>query len=233
MPEMYEIYEKHADKYDELVRAEDYQNNLRNLLHETVNWRDLSVIEGGVGTGRVTRLYIEQVASSICCDRAQHMLDFAQGALSEYEDKLKFLRADNLNIPDLDGGFDLFIEGWSFGHSVSDCSTADEIKSVTDILVHNATKDLKPGGVVILLETLGTNLDFPGPPHEKLNIFYSELEQKHGFQMKKIRTDYQFQSNEEAARIMGFFFGEKMCQSVLKRNNAIIPEWTGMWTKTI
>jgi len=232
MPEMYEIYEKHADKYDELVRAEDYQYNLRNLLHETVNWHNLSVIEGGVGTGRVTSLYIDQAASSICCDRAQHMLDFAQDVLAAYKEKLRFLRADNMNIPDLDGEFDLFIEGWSFGHSVSDCSTADEIKSVTEILVRNATKDLKSGGVVILLETLGTNLDSPGAPHEKLNIFYSELEQKHGFQMKKIKTDYQFQSNEEAARIMGFFFGEKMYQSVLKRNTSIIPEWTGMWTKT-
>jgi len=160
------------------------------------------------------------------------MLDFAQDVLAAYKEKLRFLRADNMNIPDLDGEFDLFIEGWSFGHSVSDCSTADEIKSVTEILVRNATKDLKSGGVVILLETLGTNLDSPGAPHEKLNIFYSELEQKHGFQMKKIKTDYQFQSNEEAARIMGFFFGEKMYQSVLKRNTSIIPEWTSMWTKT-
>jgi len=82
MPEMYEIYEKHADRYDELIRAEDHRDNLRHLLHETVNWRGLSVIEGGVVTGRVTRLYIEHPASSVCCDRSQHMLNFAQEILS-------------------------------------------------------------------------------------------------------------------------------------------------------
>ncbi|MBA7575355.1 hypothetical protein ES708_17179 [subsurface metagenome] len=35
MPEMYEIYEKYADRYDKLIRAEDHRDNLRHLLHET------------------------------------------------------------------------------------------------------------------------------------------------------------------------------------------------------
>ena len=233
MPEMYEIYEKHADRYEELIRAEDYRGNLRQFLHETVNWHGLSVLEGGVGTGRVTSLYIEEVASSVCCDRSQHMLNSAQDILSKYEDKLRFVRANNTNIPDFGDGFDVFVEGWSFGHSVSDCSSHNEVRGMMDILIQNATKDLRPGGVIILLETLGTNVDSPGAPNERLKTFYTDLEQQHGFVLKRIRTDYRFQTNDEAARIMGFFFGEEMHMSVRKRNSEIIPEWTGMWTKTI
>jgi len=232
MPEMYEIYDKHADRYDELIRAEDYQDNLRRVLHETLDWRDLSVVEGGVGTGRVTSLYIEQVGSAVCCDRAPHMLDRARANLAAHADKLRFVTADNTGIPDLGGGFDVFIEGWSFGHAASDCSTAEEIRDVTDILIRNATKELRPGGTVILLETLGTNVDSPGAPTDKLQTFYADLERRHGFEAQRIRTDYRFGSTVDAARIMGFFFGESMLRSVRERNAATIPEWTGVWART-
>jgi len=233
MVKMYEIYENHADRYNELICAEDYQNNLQSALNEAVNWRDLSVIEAGVGTGRVTRLYINKAASSVCLDRSQHMLNFAQKNLSLYENKLRFATADNTNIPDLNSVFDIFIEGWSFGHSVSDCSAGNDIREMTNLLICNATRNLKSGGIVVLLETLGTNVELPGAPHENLKRFYIELEQQHGFVMRKFRTDYKFDSNSEAARVMGFFFGKEMMQSVLKRNSTTIPEWTGIWTKTL
>ncbi|MBT3272095.1 MAG: class I SAM-dependent methyltransferase [Spirochaetales bacterium] len=233
MSEMYEIYKKHAEQYDELVRAEDYQNNLRSLLHEAIDWRKLSVIEAGVGTGRVTRLYIDQVDSAICCDRSPHMLSFAQHALAAHADKLRFLEADNKEFPAIDGRFDVFIEGWSFGHSASDCPAIDEVPDMTVRLVHNACKNIKPGGYVILLETLGTNTESPGAPHEKLNRYYTELENRFGFDRKMIRTDYKFVSVDEAVRVMGFFFGEKMAHAVRAGNRTIIPEWTGMWMKMV
>jgi SAM-dependent methyltransferase len=233
MPEMYEIYEKHADRYEELVRAEDYQDNLRDSLQGAVNWEGLSVIEGGVGTGRVTRLYIEEAALSVCCDRSRHMLDSAQEILSKFENKLRFVRADNTDLPDFGGGLDVFVEGWSFGHSVSDCSSISEVREMTRILIQNATRNLRPGGLIILLETLGTNVTSPGAPNDRLKAFYKDLETQHGFALERVRTDYRFQTNEEAARIMGFFFGAEMQESVRKRNTEIIPEWTGMWTKTM
>ena len=234
MPEMYEIYDKHADKYEELIQAEDYQHNLPQALHNIIDWNDLAVIEGGVGTGRVTRQYVGQVASSICCDRSQHMLDSAHNILAEHSNKLTFIQAANTDIPKIDQPCDVFIEGWSFGHCASDCNSPEEIQNITPLLLHNATKNLKPGSTIILIETLGTNTESPGAPNDKLKIFYHELENQHGFTLKQIRTDYQFESNDEAARIMGFFFGEKMQQAVhQERGSRIIPEWTGIWTKNM
>jgi Methyltransferase domain len=230
MPDMYEIYEMHADRYDELVRAEDYQGNLRRQLHDVVDWRDLHVLEGGVGTGRVTQLYIGSAASAVCCDRAGHMLDMARRHLLDYSDKLEFVEADNLNMPEMDRKHDVFIEGWSFGHAVTDCPNLDDIPTVTDNLVYNASNALRPGGTMILVETMGTNVDQPAAPSDKLARFYSELEQKHGFTSSLVRTDYRFSSNAEAARVMGFFFGDVMRESVRRRGTAIIPEWTGLWT---
>ena len=100
MPDMFEIYQSHAPRYHELVLAEDYENNLGSLLHQLVNWHDLSVLEVGVGTGRVTQLYIAQTATAVCCDQSQHMLDFAQESLAAHSSKLTFQLADNIDLPD-------------------------------------------------------------------------------------------------------------------------------------
>jgi ubiquinone/menaquinone biosynthesis C-methylase UbiE len=231
MPQMYEIYEKHAIQYHELIRAEDASGNLWKTLEKSVAWQDISVLEAGVGTGRLPKLYLEHVAHAVCCDRAQHMLDFAKKNLASYQDKIQFLLADNLDLSAAVGNFDLFVEGWSFGHVVSDCSTTEEIPGVTEQLIRQATRKLKPGASVIVIETLGTNVDHPQAPSPHLQAFYSALELHHGFQRQEIQTDYQFESMEDAVRIMGFFFGEEMGQAVRIRNSTCVPEWTGIWIK--
>ena len=90
MPDMFEIYQHHAPRYHEIVLVEDYEHNLGSLLHQLVNWHDLSVLEAGVGTGRVTQLYIAQTATAVCCDLSQHMLDFAEKSLAAHSPRLVF-----------------------------------------------------------------------------------------------------------------------------------------------
>lgn len=233
MPDMYEIYQKHATRYHELVLAEDFENNLGSLLHHLVNWQDLSVLEAGVGTGRVTQIYIAQAATAVCCDQSQHMLDFAQKSLAAYSSKLTFQLADNIDLPDFESTFEVFIEGWSFGHAIMSCVHEEEILHLTNKLLANAIKNLSPGSTVIIIETLGTNVESPNPPNEKINFFYETLVHTHDFSQYVIRTDYKFTANEEAAEVMGFFFGDDMKQSVLARGTSTIPEWTGVWTRKI
>jgi len=230
MPDMYEIYRKHAGRYDELVQSEDFENNLGNFLKSTVDWHNLRVLEAGVGTGRVTRLYLDEIAFATCCDRSEHMLQYARNALSIYSKKLTFLIAENTNLPETDQPIDVFIEGWSFGHAIMDCLSIEELHRVTRILVSNSVKNLKPGGTIIFIETLGTNTDTPAPPHEKLQSFYNELETHYGFLRNSLRTDYRFETVGKAAQVLGFFFGEEMERSILAHNHPIIPEWTGIWT---
>ena len=233
MPDMFEIYQNHAPRYHELVLAEDFENNLGSLLHQLVNWHDLSVLEAGVGTGRVTQLYIAQTATTVCCDQSQHMLDFAQKSLAAHSSKLTFQLADNTDLPDFESTFEVFIEGWSFGHTIMACVNEQEILHTTNVLLENAMKNLSSGSTMIIIETLGTNADSSTPPHEKLGLFYETLVHTHDFSQHVIRTDYQFDSNEEAADILGFFFGDDMKQSVLARGTSTIPEWTGVWTRKI
>lgn len=229
MPTMYEIYDKFAAQYHELVVAEDCEGNLPGALQELTDWNQINVIEAGAGTGRITRHYVEQVNSAVCFDRSSHMLGFAQKLLHQFDSKITYITADNLCLPQLEGDFDLFIEGWSFGHVVCDCKTLAAVKGVTEQLLKNSSVNLGAGGQIILIESMGTNVDVPAAPNEQLELFYHELENVHGFTLKLIRTDYEFESNSEAQRILGFFFGEEEVAEIKKRKTGRIPEWTGIW----
>jgi hypothetical protein len=67
---------------------------------------------------------------------------------------------------------------------------------------------------------------------EHLKEYYPWLDDA-GFQKKWIRTDYQFESVDEAAELAGFFFGEEMADGIRKQGSAILPECTGVWWKTV
>ena len=139
--------------------------------------------------------------------------------------------AENIDLPSIEPKFDIFVEGWSFGHTASDGISTDDVLLRTDQLVQSAEKNIKTGGQIIFIESLGTNVDSPFAPNERLGHFYRSLVDRHGFTQSTIRTDYKFESNDEAVRVMGFFFGEKSIQAIKNRRTNTIPEWTGLWTR--
>ncbi|MBN1880514.1 hypothetical protein JW823_10420 [bacterium] len=231
MPEMMEIYKKHASEYDELVRAEDYRGHLRSFLRQTIDWNGKIICEAGIGTGRVTRFYIDLARRVYGFDRELHMLDRCRRNLSDYRDKLVLetgLNEKQISIPE---PADIFVEGWSFGHTISE--RHHEIVSFLPALLNRVQSLLRRTGTIILIETLGTNVSYPVPPTKELVDFYRLLEERHGFQRHVIETDYRFGSRDEAARVMGFFFGDEMRYSVKSGGQSIILEYTGVWIKRL
>jgi len=67
----------------------------------------------------------------------------------------------------------------------------------------------------------------PQPP-ENLVDYFSVLEQQ-GFSSSWVRTDYRFESLEEAERVVSFFFGEAMLDEVVHDGSITLPECTGIW----
>lgn len=224
---MEEIYQRYAHRYDELVRAEDYRGELPRHLHQIADWEGAWVLEGGVGTGRVTRLYIPTAAGAYCYDRSDHMLAAARANLKRHGEKITFTRMDHLAVPLLARSYNIFIQGWSFGHAIMEHQAA--IPATTRRLLNHATRNLEPNGTVILIETLGTAVKDPGPPHPALADFYTELETHYGFTRTELRTDYRFPSLEAAVRATGFFFGSELGDRVLSFGSRRVPEWTGVW----
>ena len=50
---------------------------------------------------------------------------------------------------------------------------------------------VKPGGAIVLVETLGTMREEPYAP-EQFAVFFDYLEQRLGYRRTAIRTDYRF-----------------------------------------
>jgi len=227
MPSMYDIYRRHRVEYDRLVNAEDHERHLPAFLRSVVDWRGQTVLEGGLGTGRVTESYVEQARRVVGCDREEHMLAAARERLARHADKLELRVADNLDLPLLPKKTHVFIEGWSWGHSIVD--GPGSVADVAAALFAQVEKNLAPGGLVVLIETLGTNVLSPAAPHPRLAEFYQLLQSRHGLQQTAISTDYRFDFAAAAAETLGFFFGEAMGRAVRAAGSAVVPEWTGVW----
>jgi hypothetical protein len=126
---------------------------------------------------------------------------------------------------------DMVIEGWSFGHTVTDHK--DRFEWIVQKLVTDCMHLLDRQGILVIIETLGTNVESPAPPNETLGQFYNLLENEYQFRKSIVSTDYRFKNVEEAKRIMGFFFGEKMKEKIGQQQSSIIKEFTGIWYKHV
>lgn len=232
---MYDIYQTEAEWYDALVACEDAEGNFASTLLDVAPWDGASVVEAGIGTGRVTRIYAPHARHVYGYDRAAHMLERARANLAPWEDRLTLGVADNLSLPQWSGPTDdaprILVEGWSFGHVAVD--HAADVVGVTDRLVAGAVAAIGSAASLVFIETLGTNVKEPAPPADALAHFYRLLEDEHGFARRTVQTDYVFDSLDEAVSLMGFFFGSAMADTVAARGSARIPEFTGIWTRPV
>lgn len=231
MPGMMEIYKKYSTNYDELVSAEDYEENLAQYIKNITNWENKSVYEAGIGTGRLTRLYIDKVKFCYGFDRENHMLKQCANNLKVFSDKLMLNISDNCNLSLLNQNIDVFIEGWSFGHTIVE--NKENFKKIFANIYNRIIKILDGNGKIVIIESLGTNVSEPTFSLEVLGNFYNLMEEEYKFKKVVLRTDYKFPNFKEAARIMGFFFGDYMKEDIINHKKIIIEEYTGVWTKDI
>jgi hypothetical protein len=86
---------------------------------------------------------------------------------------------------------------------------------------------LRRGSFIVLFESLGTGNESP-IQLEHLKEYYPWLD-KAGFQNKWVRTDYKFESIEEAEDLSRFFFGDDLGDKVKNNQWLFLPECTGVW----
>jgi ubiquinone/menaquinone biosynthesis C-methylase UbiE len=231
MPDHFQIiYAQRAVDYERLIAREDYQGNILKAIRGIMPLDGAVVAEMGAGTGRLTRLLSPEVHSITAMDASQHMLSVAKDVLGNLPDRnWNLVAADNRVLPLPDASADLAIEGWSFGHLTGwfPSTWRAEMQRAIDEMM----RVLRPGGFAVLLETMGTGREDPQPPAPELALFYRLLEDELGFQAATIRTDYQFESLDEAVGLTRFFFGDELAAGVQQKNWIIVPECTGIWWK--
>ncbi len=227
MPDHYaEVYQKHADRYEQLVSREDYEGNILAALRRIAPLEGCDIIDSGAGTGRLACL-VAPFARSLCAfDSSAHMLEIAAdrlqaGGFTHWRTAV----ADHRQLPTEDASADIVLAGWSVVYTVvwEEDWRAELGKALAEL-----SRVLRPGGKLIILETLGTGHETPTPP-KVLLPYFAYLEDEAGFTRSWIRTDYRFASVEEARELSTFFFHEDMTDRLISLDPPILPECTGIW----
>lgn len=222
------IYRTRAADYDAMVAAEDADGNLLPAIRRAGPVDGAAVLEVGVGTGRLTRLLAPLAARYSGFERESAMVDVARPAIAGHPDA-RLDVGDARSLPEIAAGtFDLAIAGWVFGHFRS--WFADRWKAEIAIGLDAMKRALRPGGALVILETLGTGSTEPAPPKGELAEYYAWLEDAYGMRREAIRTDYVFASPTEAAARMGFFFGDAFAARIEANAWSRVPECTGVWS---
>ena len=220
------IYQTEADRYEALVSREDYQGNIIKTLEEIVSPDGLDILDLGAGTGRLTLMLAPLAKSIRVFDASAEMLRVCRerllaSGLSNWSVDV----ADHRQLPVESHSADLVVSGWSVAYLYvwHPETWRDELEK----WLGEMKRILRQGSFIVLFESLGTGNESPIELGH-LKEYYPWLEEK-GFQYKWIRTDYEFESIDEAEDLARFFFGDELAEKIRQNDWKVLPECTGVW----
>jgi ubiquinone/menaquinone biosynthesis C-methylase UbiE len=230
MPTQAEIYKTEGDKYEALIAREDYHGNILKALTEITDLENRLVLDLGAGTGRLTCLLAPHVQHVHAFDISAEMLRVCREKLSKMNlSNWKIDLADHRQLPIDDNSANLVVSGWSLSYLA--VWNKETWRVELEKWLGEMKRVLRQNSFIVLFESLGTGNESP-VKLEHLKDFYPWLDEV-GFQNKIIRTDYKFESIQEAEELSRFFFGDELGDKVVKNNWSILPECTGVWWKKI
>lgn len=229
-----EIYTQHADMYEKMILHADYKRHLIPSIEHIQPLSDAIVIEFGAGTGHLTRQIAPLAKTVYAFDLNENMMAegvrvLSNGSIQNWTAAL----GDNRAMPIQSNTADLAIEGWAFLHIA--VWHPDNWREASGRAIDEMLRVTRTGGHVIILETLGTGKAKPTIPHELGKQFYGFLEHDYGFASTWIRSDFRFDSMEQAQEMMAFFFGDaaQNMPYMKEDDGVIVPECTGIWWRAV
>jgi ubiquinone/menaquinone biosynthesis C-methylase UbiE len=224
MPDHTDLYNNEAEKYDLFISK---QSKLDHLVEEIRPFEGLDIVDLGSGTGRLATVLALKSKSIVALDSAGPMLQIAANKLSKagltnWTTKV----ADSRKFPIDQNSADLIVAGWTICYLAS--SNVPNNEQNLEKVIQEMKRVLRPGGTIIIFETMGTGHKTPNPP-DFLKQYYSLLEKVYGFSHKCVRTDYTFDSLGQAAELTRFFFGDELAEKVLDEKLVRLPECAGVW----
>lgn len=230
MPDNKTVYAHHGDEYEALIAREDYQENILRTLQDITSLEDRIVLDLGAGTGRLASLLVPLVTQVHAFDIAPDMLRVCREKLIQSgQTNWEVHIADHRQLPVYDHSADLAVSGWSVSYLA--VWNPDTWRAELDKALAEMKRVLREGSLVVLFESLGTGNESP-VELDHLRDFYPWLDEV-GFEKKWIRTDYKFESLDEAEYLSRFFFGDELGEKVRQNNWVILPECTGVWWKRV
>lgn len=224
------IYQSEGDRYEALISREDYEGNIPRAIEAIIDVNGLDVIDLGAGTGRLTLLLAPRTKSIRAFDASAEMLRVCRERLVASElSNWRVEVADHRRLPIPDHSADLAVSGWSVSYLA--VWNQENGQTELDSWLNEMKRVLRKDGTIILLESLGTGNEQP-TRLAHVEPVYQWLD-AHGFHSQWIRTDYKFDSLDEAIDLSRFFFGDELGDTVERNHWIILPECTGVWWKRV
>jgi ubiquinone/menaquinone biosynthesis C-methylase UbiE len=222
------LYVERAEQYDRLVQHEDYEGNLLATLNEIHPLENADVVDFGAGTGRITLQIVPLVNSVRAFDITPSMIRITRSKLSQCSGSNWLAGvADSRAVPLPANCADVAVEGWSFVQIAT--WHADDWQKEVDRAVGEMFRVVRPGGTVILIETMGTGKTEPDPPEPHRPV-HDHLVREWGFLSTWIRTDFFWTSMDEARDVIVPLFGDAALEAAIdSRQGVTLPECTGIW----
>lgn len=235
--------ERDCARYEaDLCQRQDHHNTIVDAIRELVPLcsRSTSVADVGAGTGKLAKRLAPHVASVVVCDRSTEALAVARSTMGDASCSVSFHQADLRALPMADGSVDVVVAGWAISYLKSeheewyaDGSSGGPWRREVDTALSEMDRVLAPGGLLAVLETLGTATD---TPQRSGSWLYAHLREA-GLAQRVLRTDYRFPDRPTAMSTLLFFFGKGVVRraeallSVGETADApcIVPECTGLW----
>lgn len=227
MDHFIEIYRNQAEKYHRMIGFEDFENNLLQTIQSITSLEKKRILDLGSGTGRLPFLFKNEHADIVALDFSFQMLSEQHIQIRAHQGNWELVQGDIRAVPLQAGWADITTAGWAAGHFCAwypDCWQEN-----IDTFISEMLRTTRPGGVLIIMETMGTGSTVPAPPTGALAEYYQHIETKWNFSREVIRTDYKFHDLEQAKENTAFFFGEKLAEQIEQENWRVLPEWTGVW----
>jgi ubiquinone/menaquinone biosynthesis C-methylase UbiE len=221
-----QIYQSEADTYHRMISAEDAYGELARKLDGLAD-SATSIVDIGAGTGRLTIPLCREGKQVHAVDAAAAMLDVARQKLASCPGQWTVSTADARRLPIDNGWADAAIAGWVFGHFTE--WHPESWPAELGIAVGEMDRVVKPGGIEVVVDTLGTAVEEPGAPNPALSEYHAYLEEI-GFVPTVLRTDYRFGSVDESIELLDWFFG--LGDWARNHNDPNVPEFTGWWQRT-
>lgn len=225
MDHFQQIYAHEATTYHRLVAAEDAHGELADQL-DRVAASAKSIVDIGTGTGRLAIPLCQAGKHVHGVDTAQAMLDVAASKLDGCPGQWALSIGDARDLPIDAGWADVAIAGWVFGHFTE--WWPETWETDLDQAIAEMDRVVKPGGLQIVIDTLGTAVNEPAAPTPGLAEYHARLEHI-GFERTVLRTDYHFDSVEESVELLDWFFG--LGEWAKNHDKALVPEFTGWWER--
>lgn len=226
MPNHEEIYRLQAEKYEQMISR---QPNVAPWIEEIRPVQGLDVLDLGAGTGRISVPLADKAGSLVSTDKSEAMLKVLKKRLLDKGIRhTSAVVADHRGLPLLSSSIDLAVSGWSVCYLTG--SGTPDAHANLDQVMSELNRVIRPGGTIVIFETMGTGYEEPNPP-DFLTDYYERLENLYGFSHRWVRMDYRFPDVAEAAELAGFFFGEQLADQVRSNNSPTLAECAGIWWK--